>query len=113
MTDPVGQLFSNVFFPGGKGKSIVWGIFKKDVDPSSIPSEEERADLRANAARQLINIGQAERDRRMLAGKVLSVGTIFTAAALLRSDVSPLARFSIAPALFLSYSALVSAKEGL
>lgn len=111
--DPVAKLFSQVLFPAGQGKKIAWGVMQRDVDPLAVPSEAVRAELRAAAARDLMNIDAVERERRRLAGTAFGALTAAVAAALLALDVGPLARLAIAPPLFLTYGYLASAREGL
>lgn len=77
------------------------------------PSEAEAAALRAAAAEELVNISDEERERRRVAGIVLSVLTASLAAALLNAHVPPTTRFAIAPPVFLSLGYLASAREGL
>lgn len=110
--DPVAQVFSKLF-KADQGKQIYFGVFQKDVDPSSIPSSDEREALRSEAAESLTNIGIAERDRRRQAGLVMSVLTAGLALGLLANDAPTLSRFAIAPPLFLSYGLLASAQTGL
>jgi len=110
--DPVAQVFSKLF-KADQGKQIYFGVFQKDVDPSSIPSSDEREALRSEAAASLTNIGMAERDRRRQAGLVMSVLTAGLALGLLANDAPTLSRFAIAPPLFLSYGLLASAQTGL
>jgi len=110
--DPVSQLFSTLF-AGGSGKQIFFGVLQREVDAASVPSDAERAHLRTAAAADLTNIDAAERERRQLAGGVMSVLTAALAAALLASDVAPPARAAIAPPLFLAYGYLASARTGL
>mmetsp|Transcript_15543 Transcript_15543/g.27634 ORF Transcript_15543/g.27634 Transcript_15543/m.27634 type:complete len:220 (+) Transcript_15543:58-717(+) len=112
MDDPVAQVFSQLF-AGGSGKQIFFGVFQRDVDASSIPSDQERATLRAEAAASLTNIDMSERDRRRLAGTVMSVLTAGLAVGLIVGQAPTLTRFAIAPPLFLSYGFLASAKSGL
>jgi hypothetical protein len=57
------------------GKSIQWGVLQKDVEDSAIPSEKERKERRATAAKELVNIDDKERTRRKTAGLV---GTAFS-----------------------------------
>jgi hypothetical protein len=65
--DPVASMFSNLF-TGGSGKQIYFGVLQKDVDQSSVPSADERAQRRKVAADALVNIDMPERERRRLAG---------------------------------------------
>eukprot|EP00316_Scyphosphaera_apsteinii_P021384 CAMPEP_0119311040 /NCGR_PEP_ID=MMETSP1333-20130426/21353_1 /TAXON_ID=418940 /ORGANISM="Scyphosphaera apsteinii, Strain RCC1455" /LENGTH=173 /DNA_ID=CAMNT_0007315325 /DNA_START=326 /DNA_END=847 /DNA_ORIENTATION=- len=110
--DPVANLFSTLF-QGGSGNRIWFGVLQQTVDPSDVPSDEVRAELRAKAATDLTNIDTNERKRRLLAGAVMSMLTAAVGVALLAGHAEPLTRFAIAPPLFLSYGFLASANEGL
>ena len=112
MNDYVYQAFRRLY-GGGSGKQIFFGVLQKDVEPSSIPSDEERARRRAEAADALTNIDMPERDRRRLAGGAMAVVTAILAAGLLAFDVAPLARLAIGPPAFLAYGYLASAQTGL
>ena len=111
--DPLAKLFSTLLFPGGQRKQIFFGVLQTEVDESSIPSDEERAQLRAEAAANLMNINMPERDRRRLAGTGMSALTALLAVGLLATHAGPAARLAIAPPLFLSYGYLASAQTGL
>ena len=100
-------------FPGGSGKKIFFGVLQVDVDPADAPTEEERERRQAAAAEALTNIDLPERERRRLAGGVLSVLTAALAAALLATDAPAATRIAIGPPLFLSYGYLRSAQQGL
>ena len=56
---------SKMFKPG---KSIVYGVFQKDVDQTQLPDAATRAELVERASSQLTNIDQQERDRRRFVG---------------------------------------------
>ena len=112
MDDPVAKMMGNLFV-SGSGKKIFFGVLQKDVEPSEVPSDEERAELRSQAAADLTNIDAAERERRQLAGTALGVATLALAIGLLASHAPASTRFAIAPPLFLSYGYLSSAREGL
>lgn len=111
-TDPIAQLFSKLF-AGGSNRQIYFGVLQRDVDPSSIPSEEERATLRSTAAAELTNIDAAERQRRLYSGAAFSVFTALLGWYLLASHAAPLTRAAIAPPLFLSYGYIASWRTGL
>ena len=70
---PLKELFETLY-PANSGTRIVWGVFKEKVDGFS-SSEEEREELRRNAAESLTNIDDAERARRRQAGLVFSALT--------------------------------------
>lgn len=110
--DPIAQAFS-MLFSGGSGKEIFFGVLQRDVDPASVPSDEQRQKLREAAANDLINIGDDERERRRVAGTAMGGVTLALATGLLVSHAAPLARLAIAPPLFLSYGYLRSAQTGL
>jgi len=112
MNDPI-ALGMRRIFPAGSGKKIWFGVFKQDVVDSEVPTDAERAALRAKAAEQLTNIDAAERERRKLAGTALGAATGLLAVGLLVAEAPTLTRFAIAPPLFLSYGFLASAEEGL
>ncbi|KAL1526539.1 hypothetical protein AB1Y20_015248 [Prymnesium parvum] len=110
--DPSSRMISTMF-PEGKGRRIAWGLLTTEVDSSSVPSDMERQQLREAAASQLVNIDQAERDRRKMAGSILSVATVCIAVALLAAHADAAARAAILPFVFLSNGYLASAREGL
>lgn len=56
-----------------EGKSIAWGVLQRDLDESKIPDLQERKKLRAQASKELVNIDNAERNRRKLAGSIGAV----------------------------------------
>lgn len=111
--DVVSNLFSRLLFPGGSRKQIFFGVLQRAIDPAAIPSEEERARRRGQAAADLVNIDDAERERRRLAGTALGCVTAVFAIWLLASHAGALARLAIAPPLFVSYGYLQSAEQGL
>ena len=110
--DPIASLFSTLF-AGGSDRQIWFGVLQRQVDPTTVPSAEERTKLREVAAAELTNIDAAERERRLLAGGVFSVFTVALAYALLATHAAPLARAAIAPPLFLSYGFIASWRTGL
>ena len=112
MDDPVAKMMGSIF-ASGSGKKIFFGVLQKDVEPSEVPSDEERAELRRQAAADLTNIDAAERERRQLAGTALGAITLALAIGLLAVHAPAPTRFAIAPPLFLSYGYLSSAREGL
>jgi hypothetical protein len=109
--DPVGSVFTGLF--PGNGKQIYFGVLQRDVPCDCDLSEDERAARRVQAARDLVNIDQEERDRRQMAGTIGAVLTAVLAASLLVSHAGPLTRLAIDPPFALSYGYLMSAKEGL
>jgi hypothetical protein len=58
-----------------EGKSMFYGPIPIDVDDSKRVSEEEAAALRKNAAKNLENIGNDERQRRTFAGNIFAAVT--------------------------------------
>lgn len=112
MTDPIARMFSTLF-AGGTRKKIYFGVFQTGVDPSEVPSDEERSRRRAQAAKDLTNIDMRERERRLLASQGFGAVTAVVAAALLGSHAAPLARLAIAPPLFLTYGFYASYQQGL
>ena len=111
--DPVRPLFGQLLFPGGRNKKIVWGVLKADVDPSEVPDEAERARRREQAARDLVNIDEAERGRRLQASGAFRALTVALGAGLLGFHAPAVARLSIAVPLFLAYGYYASYSEGL
>ena len=110
--DPVAAVFGTLY-EGGKGKKIAWGVFQQDVDAASVPSPEEQARRRDQAAVDLVNIDDEERERRKVAGLALVAFTVAFGAALLGAHAPATARFAIAPPMFLGVGYLASYKEGL
>jgi hypothetical protein len=105
------ELVLSKAFP--RGKRVTYGLFTVDADPSALPSEEERARLRAEAASELAVIDRAERDRRMLAGSAGSVATAALAVGLLLAHAPLTARAALVFPVFLSLGFVDSAKTGL
>lgn len=97
-----------------EGKSIVWGVFQRDLDDGKIPDVEERESRRAAAAKELTNIDSEERDRRRTAGNVGAVLSAALYAGLLYKEASPI---TLSLAMFfpvaLSWGFLDSARTGL
>merc|ERR1719231_178695 len=112
LADPVRAVFQTLYAPGQQRK-IAWGVFQQPVDPSTVPSDEERARWRATAAEQLVNIDAEERERRRTAGLAMGAFTVVLGAALLSWHVPAAARLAISPPLFLSVGYLASWREGL
>ena len=110
--DPIATVFG-ALFPGSSNKKIWFGVLQKDVDPSDVPSEAERARRRSEAAKALTNIDQDERDRRLAAGVAMSAATLALAIGLLAGHAPAPTRFAIAPPLFLSYGYVASWRAGL
>ncbi|KAJ1633842.1 hypothetical protein T492DRAFT_903832 [Pavlovales sp. CCMP2436] len=95
-----------------RGKRVTYGLFTVDADPSALPSEEERARLRAEASDELAVIDSAERARRMLAGSVGSAATAVLAFGLLLTHAPLAARAALVLPVFLSLGFVDSAKTG-
>lgn len=110
--DPIASVFSKLF-AGDSGRKIYLGVLQRDVDPDTVPSMEERAGRRDNAARELVNIDDDERERRLYVGGALSVVTLALGAFLLTSHAPAVERLAIAPPLFLSYGYIASWQKGL
>ena len=71
--DPLADVFKQLY-PGGGVKRIKWGVFKEDVDASSVTTtEDEQAELREQAACSLTNIDADERARRGKAGTAFGI----------------------------------------
>lgn len=103
---------------GDKGKSIVYGVFSADVDESKIPSSEERAQLRQQAAVDLVNIDMMERERRDQVGTFATYASIayIIWVSLFADDggfVGHILRFFAVVPIALAYGYKTSAKMGL
>ncbi len=108
--DVAAAAMSKIYKPGN---AIRWGVFQAPVDPASVPSEEVRSQLRAEASATLTNIDADERQRRWIVGAAFGAVTVALGIGLLSSDSSALARLAIGPPLFISYGFLGSAQKGL
>lgn len=111
-SDPLAAMFKVLFAPG-KGRKIAWGVFQQEIDPASVPSDEERASRREAAEEMLVNIDGDERSRRLKAGLAMSAATVALAVGLLAGHAPLATRFAVAPPLFLAVGFLASAQQGL
>jgi|AntAceMinimDraft_1070359.scaffolds.fasta_scaffold123465_1 hypothetical protein len=111
-SSPLNKIFSKLY-PAGSGESISWGVLKTPTKKTDL-SDEERAQRRVAAAKDLVNIDDEERARRKVAGQVLAVVTCAVAAALPLGHVGFGARVAAEfPLAFLAKGYLGSAKQGL
>lgn len=111
--DPLADVFKQLY-PGGGVKRIKWGVFKEDVDASSVTTtEEEQAELRAEAACSLTNIDADERTRRGKAGTAFGIACALIAAVQLATGAPPAQRAVIAVPLFLGLGFKGSEATGL
>ena len=111
--DPLADVFKQLY-PGGGVKRIKWGVFKEDVDASSVTTtEEEQAELRAEAACSLTNIDADERARRGKAGTAFGIACALIAAVQLATGAPPAQRAVIAVPLFLGLGFKGSEATGL
>eukprot|EP00238_Polyblepharides_amylifera_P010849 CAMPEP_0196585504 /NCGR_PEP_ID=MMETSP1081-20130531/50939_1 /TAXON_ID=36882 /ORGANISM="Pyramimonas amylifera, Strain CCMP720" /LENGTH=133 /DNA_ID=CAMNT_0041907077 /DNA_START=200 /DNA_END=601 /DNA_ORIENTATION=- len=118
---PIGEMFSKIYKPA-TGYRIKYGVFTEKIseikgsERSSFfdePSEQQVAERQREAAEQLVNINQEERDRRSAVGSVGLVLTAGIAAFMLTNGVDGLARASIIFPLNLSLGFLLSGATGL
>jgi len=65
--DALATSFKTMYQAGG-GKRVYAGVFKRDVDAKDLPSEEDAAARREDAATNLTNIDMDERERRSKIG---------------------------------------------
>lgn len=111
-SSPLNKIFSKLY-PAGSGESISWGVLKTPTKKTDL-SDEERAQRREAAAKDLVNIDDEERARRKVAGQVLAAVTCAVAAALPLAHVGFGARVAAEfPLAFLAKGYLGSAKQGL
>lgn len=101
-----------------EGKALSFGAFAVDVDDSQRVDKDEAARRRVQAAKDLTNIGEAERQRRDQAGNVMAVlSTVYILWSSLLADdgglVGHLLRFLAVFPLFLTIGYKESAKTGL
>lgn len=98
-----------------EGLSVKWGLLKERAasPDTSEAGRAERARRRAEAAEALVNIDEAERERRSLVGGVLAVAALIIAAALLAAHAPWGARAGLLPLVALAYGFRLSAEEGL
>lgn len=111
--DPLADVFKQLY-PGGGVKRIKWGVFKEDVDATSVTTtEEEQAELRAQAACSLTNIDADERARRGKAGTAFGIACALIAAVQLATGAPPAQRAIMAVPLFLGLGFKGSEATGL
>lgn len=104
--------FKEMFAPGSN-KKIVYGVFQQDVDTKNVPEEEERKKRIEKATKELTNIDQDERGRRMKVGQVGLASTVVLAAALLVTGAPYYWRAAIYFPLSLSLGFIDSGRTGL
>lgn len=101
----------------GVGSRVKWGLFKEAIPEEEVDgspeAERAREALREAAARDLVNIDEAERERRGLAGAAFAAGAALLAGALLWTQAAWYLRLGIFPVVALAYGFLLSAEEGL
>ena len=102
---------SKMFKPG---KSIVYGVFQKDVDQTQAPDAATRAELVERATSQLTNIDQKERDRRRFVGVSAAATSIAIYSGMLYFNVGFLFRLlGMYFPVSLAAGFLQSSREGL
>jgi len=115
--DPKGGLRVDFGAGGGVGSRVKWGLLKEEVSASEIDkspiAEQKRAELRAAAARDLVNIDQDERERRRLGGLAFAALAVLLALFMLWSNTIWYGRAGLFPVVALAYGYLLSAEEGL
>lgn len=79
----------------------------------SLAAQERRGALRAQAARDLVNIDHEERERRQLASYVFATVAFIGAVVLLWSHAPWYGRSAVFPVLALAWGFNLSAQEGL
>ena len=111
--DVAGTFIKIAGFRRGGGK-VKWGVLREAVDPGAVPSAEESAARREEAARELVNIDRAERDRRLLVGRAgLALSGALAVFAYL-SGWGFFPRFAVVgPAFALSYGFWTSGRDGI
>ena len=92
---------------------MFFGVFQRDVDRARVPDEATRAELRREASKQLVNIGAAERERRMDVGKGASVLSALVVVGQLATGATRLERLAVMIPLFFALGFVGSAKTGL
>lgn len=100
---------------GAEGSSVKWGLLKErtpEVDQSP-KAQERRAELRAKAARDLVNIDDEERERRRVASYAFAAFAALLALYLLWSHAPWYSRGALFPVVALAWGYNLSAKEGL
>ena len=111
--DALADVFKQLY-PSGGVKRIKWGVFKEDVDASSVTTtEEEQAALRDEASASLTNIDADERARRGRAGTAFGIAAALLAAVQLATGAPPAQRAIMAVPLFLGLGFKGSEATGL
>ena len=111
--DALADVFKQLY-PSGGVKRIKWGVFKEDVDASSVTTtEEEQAALRDEASSSLTNIDADERARRGKAGTAFGIACALLAAVQLATGAPPAQRAIMAVPLFLGLGFKGSQATGL
>ena len=111
--DALADVFKQLY-PSGGVKRIKWGVFKEDVDASSVTTtEEEQAALREEASASLTNIDADERARRGTAGTAFGIACALLAAVQLATGAPPAQRAIMAVPLFLGLGFKGSEATGL
>tara|TARA_B100000768_G_C11206232_1_gene343966 strand:- start:327 stop:842 length:516 start_codon:yes stop_codon:yes gene_type:complete len=111
--DALADVFKQLY-PSGGVKRIKWGVFKEDVDASSVTTtEEEQAALRDEASSSLTNIDADERARRGKAGTAFGIACALIAVVQLATGAPPAQRAIMAVPLFLGLGFKGSEATGL
>ena len=111
--DAIGRVFSKLYKENSTGKSIVYGVFQRDVDENDRVSDDEAASRRAEAARTLTNIDAKERQRRMNVGLVAWALTATLVATQTLTHAPRIERLAVVVPLFFALGFVGSAKSGL
>lgn len=97
-----------------QNKQVVYGVLQRDVDPKTIPSENERERLRDDAANNLVNIDKYERERRSKLSFVFSIiSTIIYSYSIKEHLPFYMKSAYLSFPMFLSVGFYFSSKEGL
>jgi len=102
-----------VFFKPNMGYTDTFGISVPIRETDDNRSPEERAEARAKAARDAVNIDDAERRRRMMLGLILLGVSGVIATIMVNNRCSPWERLYILPVFFLGGAEFVSGLTGL
>lgn len=99
----------------GVGSRVKWGVLKEQVTgvDQSPEAQQRRADLRAAAAKDLVNIDEEERGRRRTAGVAMTAFSVLLCAFLLWSGAPWTSRLAVFPVFALAFGFNLSADEGL
>jgi len=100
---------------GSEGSSVKWGVLKEKtprVDQTP-EAQQRRAELRAQAARDLVNIDEEERERRRVASYAFAAFAAILAVFLLWSNAPWYSRGALLPVVAFAWGYNLSAKEGL